>query len=115
VGRGLARSGRHCGRGHKGQNARSGGGPYLGFEGGQTPFYLRIPKRGKDPEKKVDMAPVPLDRLQHLIDTGRIDPSKPITLKEIHAAGIRDMKDGVRILERVNPIPPLYIVGIGMV
>lgn len=39
-------SGKTAGRGHKGQNARSGGGVRIGFEGGQMPLYRRIPKRG---------------------------------------------------------------------
>ena len=46
-GRGLGSgSGKTAGRGHKGQNARSGGGVRPGFEGGQMPLYRRIPKRG---------------------------------------------------------------------
>lgn len=39
-------NGKTAGRGHKGQNSRSGGGVRLGFEGGQMPLYRRIPKRG---------------------------------------------------------------------
>ena len=39
-------NGKTAGRGHKGQNARSGGGVRPGFEGGQMPLYRRIPKRG---------------------------------------------------------------------
>lgn len=39
-------NGKTAGRGHKGQKARSGGGVRLGFEGGQMPFYRRVPKRG---------------------------------------------------------------------
>ena len=47
VGRGLGSGlGKTSGRGHKGQGARSGGGKRPGFEGGQKPFYLRLPKRG---------------------------------------------------------------------
>ncbi len=47
VGRGMASgNGKTSGRGHKGQNARSGGGVRRGFEGGQTPLYRRLPKRG---------------------------------------------------------------------
>ena len=47
VGRGLGSGlGKTSGRGHKGQNARSGGGVRRGFEGGQTPMYRRLPKRG---------------------------------------------------------------------
>ena len=47
VGRGIGSGlGKTSGRGHKGQKARSGGGVRRGFEGGQTPLYRRIPKRG---------------------------------------------------------------------
>lgn len=47
VGRGMSSgNGKTSGRGHKGQNARSGGGVRRGFEGGQTPLYRRLPKRG---------------------------------------------------------------------
>ena len=47
VGRGIVSGlGKTSGRGHKGQKARSGGGVRRGFEGGQTPLYRRLPKRG---------------------------------------------------------------------
>ncbi len=47
MGRGIGSSkGKTAGRGHKGQKARTGRKPRLGFEGGQTPLRLRIPKRG---------------------------------------------------------------------
>ena len=47
VGRGIGSGhGKTSGRGHKGQNARSGGGVRPGFEGGQTPLFKRLPKRG---------------------------------------------------------------------
>ena len=47
IGRGQGSgNGKTAGKGHKGQNARSGGGVALGFEGGQTPLYKRLPRRG---------------------------------------------------------------------
>ena len=47
VGRGIGSgTGKTSGKGHKGQNARSGGGVRPGFEGGQMPIYRRLPKRG---------------------------------------------------------------------
>ena len=46
VGRGASSKGRTCGRGHNGQNSRSGGGVRLGFEGGQMPLYRRVARRG---------------------------------------------------------------------
>ena len=46
VGRGASSKGRACGRGHDGQNSCTGGGPRLGFEGGQMPLYRRVARRG---------------------------------------------------------------------
>jgi large subunit ribosomal protein L15 len=47
LGRGIGSgTGKTAGKGHKGQNARSGGGTRPGFEGGQTPWFKRLPKRG---------------------------------------------------------------------
>ena len=47
IGRGLGSgNGKTSGKGQKGQNSRSGGGVAIGFEGGQTPFFKRMPKRG---------------------------------------------------------------------
>ena len=46
VGRGASSKGRACGHGHDGQNSRTGGGPRLGFEGGQMPLYRRVARRG---------------------------------------------------------------------
>lgn len=47
VGRGIGSGlGKTAGRGHKGQKSRSGGGPAVGFEGGQMPMHRRLPKRG---------------------------------------------------------------------
>ena len=47
MGRGPgSRRGKTCGRGHKGQGQRNKGAIRVGFEGGQTPFYIRVPKRG---------------------------------------------------------------------
>lgn len=53
LGRGISSGfGKTSGKGHKGQNARSGGGTRRGFEGGQTPLYRRLPKRGfKNPNR----------------------------------------------------------------
>lgn len=52
VGRGIsAGQGKSCGRGQKGQGARKGGLPRAGFEGGQTPIYRRLPKRGQNKKK----------------------------------------------------------------
>jgi large subunit ribosomal protein L15 len=55
--------GKTAGKGHKGQNARSGGGVSLGFEGGQTPLFRRIPKRGFTNFTRVEYAIVNVDAL----------------------------------------------------
>ena len=55
--------GKTAGKGHKGQGARSGGGVALGFEGGQTPIYRRIPKRGFTNVNRVEFAIVNVEQL----------------------------------------------------
>ncbi|KAJ1076301.1 hypothetical protein K5549_020903, partial [Capra hircus] len=78
------RRGRKCGRGHKGERQR-GTRPRLGFEGGQTPFYLRIPKYGfnEGHSFRRQYQPLSLNRLQYLIDLGRVDPTQPIDLTQL--------------------------------
>ncbi|XP_004602398.1 39S ribosomal protein L15, mitochondrial [Sorex araneus] len=78
------RRGRKCGRGHKGERQR-GTRPRLGFEGGQTPFYIRIPKYGfnEGHSFRRQYQPLSLGRLQYLIDLGRVDPSQPIDLTQL--------------------------------
>ncbi|XP_005993499.1 large ribosomal subunit protein uL15m [Latimeria chalumnae] len=72
------------GRGHKGQKQR-GNRPRLGFEGGQTPFYLVIPKYGYNVGHSCrrQYQPLSLDRLQYLIDLGRVNPTEPIDLTQL--------------------------------
>uniref|UniRef100_A0A8B9XKA6 Large ribosomal subunit protein uL15m n=1 Tax=Bos mutus grunniens TaxID=30521 RepID=A0A8B9XKA6_BOSMU len=78
------RRGRKCGRGHKGEWQR-GTRPRLGFEGGQTPFYLQIPKYGfnEGHSFRRQYQPLSLNRLQYLIDLGRVDPTQPIDLTQL--------------------------------
>lgn len=64
VGRGTSSGhGKTSGRGHKGQNARSGGGVRRGYEGGQTPLFKRLPKRGFTNVNRVEYAVVNIDVL----------------------------------------------------
>lgn len=72
--------------------------PYRGFEGGQTPFYLRVPKVGFHNPAQKDYTEINLDRLQHLVDTRRLDPARPITLQSFLRAGLTVSRDGVKIL-----------------
>ncbi len=70
VGRGGSRGGT-SGRGHKGQNARSGGGVSIGFEGGQMPLFRRLPKRGfTNARFKKETKAVNLGRLNEVFDDG---------------------------------------------
>ncbi|XP_078543430.1 large ribosomal subunit protein uL15m [Lissotriton helveticus] len=88
-GRGI-HGGRKSGRGHKGERQR-GNRPRLGFEGGQTPFYLAIPKYGFNEGHafRRQYKPLSLNRLQYLIDLGRVDPTQPIDLTQlVNARGI---------------------------
>ncbi|GAA5898830.1 mitochondrial 54S ribosomal protein uL15m MRPL10 [Sporobolomyces salmoneus] len=101
IGRGIG-SGRGgtSGRGHKGQGARSGNGkPKLHFAGGQTPITRAFPKRGFKNPSKQDLVPLNLERLQHWIDKGLIDPTRPITMKELYETRcVHGVHDGVKIL-----------------
>lgn len=95
VGRGTGSGlGGTSGRGHKGQNARSGGGVRPGFEGGQMPLQRRLPKRGfKNAPFKVRYGVVDLDNLQKLLPD-----QTEITLKDIYKRGIVHPSELVKIL-----------------
>ena len=73
VGRGASSKGRASGRGHDGQNSRSGGGVRLGFEGGQMPLYRKLARRGftNGPFKK-EFAVVSLSTLSEKFEEGQI-------------------------------------------
>ena len=69
VGRGTGSGhGKTSGRGHKGQNARSGGGVALGFEGGQLPLFRRLPKRGFKNVNHVNYATINVGELNRFED-----------------------------------------------
>ena len=87
-------NGKTGGRGHKGQNARSGGGVRPGFEGGQIPMYRRLPKRGftNDMFKKV-YAIINVDALD------RFEDGAEVTVETLVQEGIiKDTLSGVKIL-----------------
>ncbi|KAL2630606.1 hypothetical protein R1flu_015292 [Riccia fluitans] len=103
LGRGIGSGkGKTAGRGHKGQKARSGCKPRLGFEGGQTPLRLRIPKRGFTNNLGHSYQPVNLNTIADLVSKGRIDPSQLITIKTLKDAGAvgKKMLDGMKLLGR---------------
>jgi len=103
VGRGVGSGkGKTCGRGHKGQKSRAGnhGLKGKGFEGGQTPIHKRVPKWGFSNAKfKIEFNSVNLSRIHQWIIAGRIDASKPITMKELFDSNLSGkIKHGVKLL-----------------
>ena len=85
--------GKTSGKGHKGQNARSGGGVKPGFEGGQMPLQRRLPKRGFTPLTRKEYALINLGDLE-AFDAGSI-----VGLEAFSSAGlIGRLKDGIKIL-----------------
>lgn len=101
VGRGVGSGkGKTGGRGVKGQKSRRGV-SINGFEGGQMPLHMRMPKRGFNPPAQKRMAWINLSSLQSAIDSKRIDPKTEVTEDGLVAAGLlRRKKDGVRLLAR---------------
>ncbi len=99
VGRGIGSGkGKTAGRGQKGAKARSGV-SINGFEGGQMPLHMRIPKRGFNNIFAKDYAEVNLGLIQKAIDNGKIDAAAVIDHAALKAAGLaRGGKDGVRLL-----------------
>jgi large subunit ribosomal protein L15 len=99
VGRGIGSGkGKTSGRGQKGQNSREGV-SINGFEGGQMPLHMRIPKRGFNNIFAKDYAEVNLGMIQKAIDAGTLDASGTIDQAALNAAGLtRGGKDGVRLL-----------------
>jgi len=82
----------------KGQKARSGV-AIAGFEGGQMPLHMRMPKRGFNNPNALKFAEVNFWRLEQAIEAGKLDAKKPIDAAVLVAAGvIRRELDGVRLL-----------------
>lgn len=96
-GRGVGTgNGKTSGRGHKGQNARAGGGVRPGFEGGQMPIYRRLPKRGFN-NKRFALAYIEVS----LSSLNKFDDGAVVDVAAINAAGIANVpkvNDGIKIL-----------------
>jgi large subunit ribosomal protein L15 len=99
VGRGIGSGlGKTAGRGQKGQKSRSGVSVW-GFEGGQMPLHMRIPKRGFNNIFAKDYAEVNLGAVQKALDAGKLEAKGTIDHDALKAAGLaRGGKDGVRLL-----------------
>jgi large subunit ribosomal protein L15 len=99
VGRGIGSGlGKTAGRGQKGAKARSGV-SINGFEGGQMPLHMRLPKRGFNNIFARDYAEVNIGAVQKAIDAGKLDIKGTLDHAALKAAGLaRGGKDGVRLL-----------------
>jgi len=99
VGRGIGSGvGKTAGRGQKGQKSRSGVSVF-GFEGGQMPLHMRIPKRGFNNIFAKDYSEVNLGAIQKAIDAGKLEAKGVLDHAALKAAGLaRGGKNGVRVL-----------------
>jgi len=101
VGRGIGcTKGKTCGRGGKGQTARTGV-RIKGFEGGQMPIHRRLPKRGFNQHKSIEFSVVNVGDLQKAVDAKTLDASKPVTVEVLVGAGLaRKSPHGVKLLSK---------------
>ncbi len=99
VGRGIGSGkGKTAGRGQKGQKARSGV-AINGFEGGQMPLHMRLPKRGFNNPSRKNFAEVNLGALQKAVDAGTLTAGTVVDHMVLSQAGLARMsEDGVRVL-----------------
>ena len=109
-GRGIGSGkGKTSGRGHKGQKSRRGV-AIKSFEGGQMPLYRRLPKRGFNPIKSIDIAKINIGKIQSHIDNKKIKPSETINIEllkknklvnknsqKIKILGSGDLKDKIML------------------
>ena len=106
VGRGIGSGlGKTSGKGHKGQNARTGGSIRRGFEGGQTPLYRRIPKRGFKNHFKREYAIV------NVADLERFEDGTVVNMELLLNEGIiRKELDGLKVLSNGDLTKKLTVV-----
>ena len=99
LGRGSASGkGKTAGRGHNGQKSRSGV-SIKGFEGGQMPFYRRLPKRGFNNIFRKEFEILNIGQLQKAVDSGRLDGGKAIDEAALKTSGlVRGRNSGTRVL-----------------
>jgi len=97
-GRGIGSgNGKTAGRGTKGQNSRSGGGVRLGFEGGQTALFRRLPKRGFTNINRKEYAIVNLDTLNRFEEGTEVTPELLIEV-----GFVSNEKSGIKVLAKGN-------------
>jgi large subunit ribosomal protein L15 len=114
VGRGIGSGlGKTAGRGQKGQKSRSGV-AIKGFEGGQMPLHMRLPKRGFNKPNRLEFAVVNVGDLQRAVDAGRLTAGQTVDEATLKAAGlVTHLRDGVRLLARGELSAKLDVVVAG--
>ncbi|RLB42696.1 MAG: 50S ribosomal protein L15 [Deltaproteobacteria bacterium] len=91
-------------KGHKGQKARSGGGPAPGFEGGQMPLHRRLPKRGFTNIFRTEYVTV------NVKDLDQFEPNTTVDIEMLRQSGlIKKIKDGVKLLGDGEVKKPLIV------
>ena len=110
VGRGIGSgTGKTCGRGHKGQKSRTGV-SVKGFEGGQMPIHMRLPKRGFSSLSKKRYQELSLVRLQNLLEAGVLSLSEPLTESVLRNKGVfKKTFDGVRVIGKAELTHPVQL------
>ncbi len=109
VGRGIGSGlGKTAGRGHKGQNSRRGGPKEIWFEGGQTPIYRRVPKRGFNNPFSKEYQEVNLDKIDQKFKEGEIVNKQTLYERRL----IESLNKPVKILGKGNLTKSLIFEGI---
>ena len=110
IGRGAGSgTGKTGGRGIKGQKSRSGV-AIGGYEGGQMPLYMRLPKRGFNKPNRKKFAVINLGLIQKFVDAKKLDASAAITEDALVASGlVRRKLDGIRVLAKGDVTAKLNI------
>jgi len=98
VGRGASSKGRACGRGHDGQNSRSGGGVRIGFEGGQMPLFRRLARKGfSNHPFKDEYQVISLNAISEKFEDGAVvnlDSLKKVNLIKGHSTKAKILSNG---------------------
>lgn len=110
LGRGIGSgTGKTCGRGVKGQKARTGS-AMKGFEGGQTPIYMRLPKRGFKSHVKAKYEVVNIKDVAALVEAKKIDGGQVITKEKLFSAGLTsDQNSKVKLIMSANETSKLKL------
>ncbi len=114
VGRGIGSGkGKTCGRGQKGQKSRSGV-AIKGFEGGQMPLHMRLPKRGFNKPNRAEWSEVNTGQIQKAIDAGTLDATQPMDVTILMAAGlVGHPRDGLRLLGKGTLTSAIHVHAAG--